>query len=78
MTPHEFFHKTFNLNFAKFADPLMFVATGNLMLDPFKFDDWLHEKYGNYEENGLSMQTLLIKHYGQEVADYVQELIVGV
>ena len=77
MTPHEFFHKTFNLNFVKFIDPIMSVVCGKPMLDPFKFDDWLHEKYGNYEEDGLSMQTLLVKHYGQNVADYVCKIIVA-
>ena len=44
----------------------MSAITGKPTLDIHKFDKWLHEKYGNYEDTGHFMQTLLAKYYGQE------------
>ena len=78
MTPldaHRFFRHTFDLRFTEYMDAELFVTLRKPVLDVFKFDDWLHEQHGNYEKEGLSMQTLLIKHYGQDVADKIQQLL---
>ena len=78
MTPPEafrLFKEKFKLPFNKYMDAELSVGLGKPVLDLFKFDDWLHEQYGNYEENGHSMQTLLAEHYGQETADQIQQLL---
>jgi hypothetical protein len=75
MSPYQFFKETFDLPFNKYLDTLMSAQTGKPMLDIFKFDEWLHEKYGNYEESGHSMLTILIEKYGQEAADRIRELV---
>ena len=75
MTPYELFKEKFDLPFNQYIDAMMSVIMGKPILDPFKFDDWLHEKYGNYEESGHSMYTLLIEHYGQETADQIRGLL---
>jgi len=74
MTPHQFFRDTFDLDFRLYADAFIYVTTGVLTLDIFKFDEWLHEKFGDYENEGDSLLSILVKHYGQEVADYVHKL----
>ena len=38
-----------------------------VIMNIVKFDDWLHEKHGNYEEEqGLSMGEIISKEYGIE------------
>ena len=74
MTPHQFFKDTFDLDFRLYADAFIYASLGVLTVDLFKFDEWLHEKFGDYEKAGDSMNTILIKHYGQEVADYIHKL----
>jgi hypothetical protein len=40
-----------------------------------KFDDWLHDKFGKYENKGLSMYDVLKNNYGELTALKVKELI---
>ena len=75
MTPHQFFKETFGLRFEHYLDGVQSACLGKPILDPFKFDAWLHEKFGNYEETGHTMQTLLIEKYGKETAEHVQKLL---
>ena len=72
MTLYQLFKEKFGLRFNDYLDVQMSAISGKPTIDPFKFDDWLHEKYGNYEEDGYSMETLLIKQYGQGVADQIR------
>lgn len=41
------------------------------VLDIFAFDDFLHSKYGAYEEKEISMKELIKKEYGQKCLDFV-------
>lgn len=75
MTPHQLFREKFNLPFNQYIDIVMSLGLGKPVLDIIKFDDWLHEKYGNYEDAGHSMHTLLIEHYGQEIEEQIQKLL---
>jgi hypothetical protein len=46
------------------------------VLDFWKFDDFIHEIYGEYEEEqGLSMYELLVKEKGIDFAEYIKGLI---
>lgn len=40
-------------------------------LDLLALDDLLHERHGEYEEEGLSMRELIIREYGEEAANFV-------
>ena len=75
MTPYQFFKEQFNLNFKDYIDTTLSVAFGKPILDTYKFDVWLREQYGNFEEEGHSMLTLLKKHYGEEVAAQIQKYV---
>jgi hypothetical protein len=52
------------------------ILEGRPVLDLWKFDDFLHELYGDYEkERGLSMHELLVKEKGAEFAEYIKGVI---
>ena len=74
MTVYQFFKDHFNLPFNKYIDVQMSFVLGKPVLDIFKFDEWLHEKYGNYEDSGDSMRTIILKQYGQDVMDKIEML----
>lgn len=46
-----------------FYDSFLTVITGKPCFDIYKFDEYLHSLYGNYEENGKSMADVLHEHY---------------
>jgi len=72
---YRLFRKTFRLTFQDFMDMNLSLLTLEPKLEIFKFDDWLHSKYGQYENEGLSMFGVLKKNYGEEIALKVKELI---
>jgi hypothetical protein len=75
---HKFFKETFGLKFGEYLDGEMSVLMGmKPILDPFKFETWLGEKHPGLREDVNSMQMVLIKYYGQNVADKIQQLITG-
>ena len=52
------------------------ILKREIRIDIFKFDDWLHEQIGEYEENDkISMNQALVKHYGQEASNFIKNLI---
>lgn len=58
----------------RFVDHGITSITGRPCIDLFKFDDWLHEKHGDYEtERGMSMRDLLIEEYGQAVCNFIED-----
>jgi len=70
------FHKFFpekKLN--AFLDPLLSYLTGTPKLDVYKFDDFLHEKHGDYESQKQSMNDVLEAHYGKEAKSLIEKLI---
>ena len=79
MTIHEAsknFHKFFpEKNFNAFLDPLISYITGTPKLDVYKFDDYLHEKHGDYEKQKQSMKDVLETYYGKEAKDFIEKLI---
>lgn len=69
------FQAYFGVSFGQFYDGFMSVATKSIKIDVFKFDDFLHRKYGEYENSGLSMKTVIIKHYGEDASNFINSLI---
>lgn len=53
-----------------FFDSQLTVFLKKPMFDTAKFDNYLHSKFGNYEENGKSMADIIHEHFPQ----YEEEL----
>jgi hypothetical protein len=47
------------------SERLLQVMTKRVVIDPFKFDDILHYKHGNYEDNSMSMEDIINTYYGK-------------
>lgn len=69
------FQRVFGIGFKPFYDGLMSVASKQLCIDIMKFDEWLHEKHGDYENAGQSMDNCIREHYGEEGARLINEVI---
>ena len=69
------FHSIFGVGFKPFYDELVSVMSRHLCIDILKFDDWLHEKYGNYEDNDQSMDDLIREKYGEKGVKLIEELM---
>ena len=69
------FMSVFGIGFKPFYDGLMSVASKQLCIDILKFDEWLHEKHGNYEDAGQSMDDCIREHYGEEGVKLINEVI---
>ena len=68
--------KTFySIKFSTFINKNLSILFKKPIIDINKFDDWLHNQYGDYEEQGLSMQDVLTKNYGQSVAVQIKGLL---
>jgi len=72
---HKLFHKTFRVYFSNFMDKDLTIALSKPVLDLGKFDDWLHDKFGDYEKDGLSMCDVLENNFGESVAAQVKGLL---
>ena len=48
------------------ADISMSIAMGRPLLNIFKFDDYLHNRYGDYESEGKSMKDMFEKIFGEK------------
>jgi len=69
------FQRVFGIGFKPFYDGLMSVVSKQLCIDLLKFDEWLHEKHGNYEDAGQSMDDCIREHYGDEGVRLINEVI---
>jgi len=59
------FEAAFGIPIGQFYDGMMTMAFKQISIDPFKLDDWLHQKFGEYEEEQQkSMQDIIKEHYG--------------
>jgi len=72
---YKLFHKTFRLTFHDFMDFNMSKIARKPILDIYKFEDWLHGKFGDYEKEKLSTLDVLKINYGEETALKIKELV---
>lgn len=73
---HEGMKRHFGINSAgRFLDRLAIMASRRVALDVLAFDEWLHERHGEYENDGLSMADCIAKHYGERAKAFVESLI---
>jgi len=68
------FMAVFGIGFKPFYDGLMSVLQKQLCIDIVKFDEWLHEKHGNYEDAGQSMDDCIREHYGEKGVKLINEV----
>lgn len=61
-------------SFSKLINNAM-VLFGEFVIDILKFDKFLHEKFGNYEDEGKSMRDILSEKYGDDIKDYVEQMV---
>jgi hypothetical protein len=61
------FHDVFHISFNDYLDINLTVIFNKPIIDIYKFDDWLHSVYGQYEDQNLSMGAILKKNYGDDV-----------
>jgi len=59
----KFFHETFGANFNSFAD-MIFTTPECARINLIKFDEWLHDKFGDYEDEEKSMKDIIEEHFG--------------
>ena len=49
------------------------LRIGLIRLDIIALDDLLHERHGNYEDEGLSMSDFVRKNYGEKAHNFCIE-----
>lgn len=68
------FRSVFGVGFKPFYDGLVSIATKQLCIDILKFDEWLHQQHGNYEDEGKSMDDIIREHYGEKGVELINEV----
>lgn len=69
------FQRLFQMSIVDFYDGVPSWLSGHFMIDLCALDDALHRKYGNYEDDRLSMEEFITKEYGPEAAELIRSLI---
>ena len=69
------FQKIFGIPFNDFYDGFMSWVSGHISIDIARFDEYLHDRFGQYENQGLSMQDIILMNYGRKAVDLVEGLI---
>jgi len=60
----------------EYVDTLLYSGTKKIKLDIVRFDDWLHEKHGEYEnEKSMSMSELIESKHGKNAVDFILSTI---
>lgn len=82
LTPNQIFRKGMLKHFGiptgssgAFMDPIFIQLRKEVKLDVLKFDDWLHEKHGEYEADGLSMEEAIDKFYSVDATLFVKSFL---
>lgn len=55
-----------------YLDPLLTMVTRKPSMDIFALDEWLHERFGDYEDAEKSMNDIILEKFGKEALDFVQ------
>lgn len=54
-----------------YLDPMLTALKSKPALNIFKLDEWLHEKFGNYEDDEKSMEDIIREHFGESAVKFV-------
>lgn len=71
----EDFRRVFHLPLGDYIDTLLSFLSGRCTLDIFAFDAKMHERFGDYEDEGLSLEELVEREYGPEGRELLLKLI---
>lgn len=69
------FKGVFGIELKDYCDTLTSCMVGKFIFGIFKFDNYLHDKFGDYESRGLSMEALIKKEYGDEALVLLKSII---
>jgi hypothetical protein len=69
------FRDTFQTSIEPFFDNILSIFLKEVRINPFRFDDYLHAVHGEYEEEGLTMEDVVQKHYGKNGLKMLKSLI---
>jgi hypothetical protein len=53
---------------------LLGLMNREIIIDTMLFDDWLHERFGNYEDDNKSIKDICKEKFGQDVVDFLDEM----
>ena len=59
------FYNSFGISIKIFYDGFATMIFKRVQIDPFKFDEFLHKKYGEYEKENKSMGDIIVEKYGK-------------
>lgn len=69
------FKKYFGVSIYSYLDSMMSMVTGKITIDIIRFDDYLHEQFGQYEDDKKSMSDIIKEKYGEEAEAFIKQLI---
>ncbi len=69
------FGRLFELPLGDFYDPLISFWESKICIDIIKFDERMHQEWGDYESKGESLSDCIAEHYGQEAVAFLDKLI---
>lgn len=69
------FQRVFRMSMVDLYDPLLSWIAGRFVIKIEVFDERLHERFGEYEETGLSMEDIIREQYGLEGLKIINALI---
>lgn len=58
----------------KYLDPIT-LRYPAVSLNILVFDDWLHEKFGMYEDQGKSMDNIITEKFSADASNFVRRCI---
>ncbi|KAA6347843.1 hypothetical protein EZS27_004708 [termite gut metagenome] len=69
------FRHCFGISLRAFHDGITTIVFEKVSINPFKFDDYLHDLYGNYEDENKTLEDIILEKYGEEALKLIKELL---
>ncbi len=69
------FGRLFELPLGDYYDPVISILSLKVCIDVIKFDERMHQEWGDYEDKGQSLSDCIREHYGDEAAILFGELL---
>jgi hypothetical protein len=69
------FKEYFNRRFVEFEDRDSTIFFKRLCIDIIKFDELIHNLYGDYENKNLSMAEVISQNIGYEAKELIENLL---
>lgn len=69
------FWKFFGVSVGLFHENMMTAGFAYVVIDMLKFDEWLHNQVGDYEDDGLNFSQVIKNKYGSDALNFVTKII---